>query len=165
MRPDDGPSHPHTKGCHHHFNHVEERRELRPPTVASASRLSLSGEQGFPSCGFLGWWQLRFWRARFEGEYQSMRLACASAPSHILHAMPPRIKMWSSTFLSKCEVVRNVELARQSRTNGGRRYFQLHISEGLKRLQPGKDRGVFAPRCARLAGNRFDQRNCFAFHL
>jgi hypothetical protein len=38
MRPDDGPSHPHTKDCHHHFNHVEERRELRPPTVASASR-------------------------------------------------------------------------------------------------------------------------------
>jgi hypothetical protein len=28
----------------------------------------------------------------------------------------------------KCEVVRNVELARQGRTNGGRRYFQLHIS-------------------------------------
>ncbi len=30
--------------------------------------------------------------ARFEGEYQSMRSApCASAPSHPLHAMPPRI--------------------------------------------------------------------------
>jgi hypothetical protein len=30
--------------------------------------------------------------ARFEGEYQSMRLAlCASAPSHELHVMPPRI--------------------------------------------------------------------------
>jgi Transposase IS116/IS110/IS902 family len=56
MRPDDGSSHPHTKDCHHHFNHVEERRELRPSTVASASRLSLSGEQGFPSRGFLGWW-------------------------------------------------------------------------------------------------------------
>ena len=28
----------------------------------------------------------------------------------------------------KCEVVRNVELARQGRTNGWRRYFQLHIS-------------------------------------
>jgi hypothetical protein len=27
-----------------------------------------------------------------------------------------------------CEVVRNVELARQGRTNRGRRYFQLHIS-------------------------------------
>ena len=31
-------------------------------------------------------------RARFEGEYQSMRsAACASAPSHPLHVMPPRI--------------------------------------------------------------------------
>jgi len=30
-------------------------------------------------------------RARFEGEYQSMRsAACASAPSHPLHVMPPR---------------------------------------------------------------------------
>ena len=65
--------------------------EFRPPTVASASSLSLSGEEGFPSRDFLGWWSLRFRRARFEGEYQSMRLAaCASAPSHPLHAMPPR---------------------------------------------------------------------------
>ena len=31
-------------------------------------------------------------RARFEGEYQSMRsAACASAPSHPYHVMPPRI--------------------------------------------------------------------------
>src|SRR5258708_28195729 len=77
--------------------------------------------------------------------------------------MPPRIKMWSSTFSCKCEVVRNVELARQGRTNGGRRYFQLHISQGLKRLQPVKDRGVFAPRCARLAGEPVYQRKFFLF--
>jgi transposase len=31
-----------------------------PHTVASASRLSLSGEEGFPSQDFLGWWSLRF---------------------------------------------------------------------------------------------------------
>src|ERR1700675_1026990 len=44
-----------------------------------------------PAQGFLGWWPLEFWRARFEGEYQSMRLApCAAAPSPPLHAMPPR---------------------------------------------------------------------------
>ncbi len=43
------------------------------------------------SRGFLGWWSLGFWRARFEGEYQSTRLApCAAAPSPPLHAMPPR---------------------------------------------------------------------------
>ena len=52
---DDGPSHPGTKDCHDHFNHVEERSEFRPPTLASASRLSLSGEEGFPSQDFLGW--------------------------------------------------------------------------------------------------------------
>ena len=57
---DDGPSHPGTKDCHHHFNHLEERSKFRPPTVASASRLSLSGEEGFPSRDFLGWWSLRF---------------------------------------------------------------------------------------------------------
>jgi Transposase/Transposase IS116/IS110/IS902 family len=68
-----------------------KKGEFRPATVASASRLSLSGEDDFPSQGFLGWWSLGFWRARFEGEYQSMRLApCAAAPSPPLHAMPPR---------------------------------------------------------------------------
>src|SRR5258708_23833288 len=79
--------------------------------------------------------------------------------------MPPRIKMWSSTFSCKCEVVRNVELARQGRTNGGRRYFQLHISQGLKRLQPVKDRGGFAPRCARLAGEPVYPRKLLALPL
>jgi hypothetical protein len=44
MRPDDGPSHPHTKDCRHHFNHVEERRELRPPLEPLwRTGLSLSG--------------------------------------------------------------------------------------------------------------------------
>ena len=67
--------------------------------------------------------------------------------------------------LSKCEVIGNVELARQAPANCGLRYFQLHISLGLKRLQPVKDRGVFAPRCARLTGNCFDPCNRLAFHF
>ena len=57
---DHGPSYPGTEGCRNHFNHVEERSEFRSPTVASASRLSFSGEEGFPSQDFLGWWSLRF---------------------------------------------------------------------------------------------------------
>ena len=49
---DDGPSYSGTEDCRNHFNHVEERSEFRPQTVASASSLSLSGEQAFPSRGF-----------------------------------------------------------------------------------------------------------------
>ena len=37
-------------------------------------------------------WSVGFWRCSVRGEYQSMRSAlCALAPSHPLHAMPPRI--------------------------------------------------------------------------
>src|SRR6266550_8503393 len=40
----------------------------------------------------LWWWSVGFSRRSVRGEYQSMRSAlCASAPSHPLHAMPPRI--------------------------------------------------------------------------
>src|ERR1035437_8953089 len=40
----------------------------------------------------LKWWSVGFSRRSVRGEYQSMRSAlCASAPSHPLHAMPPRI--------------------------------------------------------------------------
>ena len=72
---------------------MEERSGFRPATVASASSLSLSGERSFPSLGILsGGGRSGSGDARFEGEYQSMRLAaCASALSHTLHAMPPRI--------------------------------------------------------------------------
>ena len=49
---DDGPSYPGTEDCRNHFNHVEERSEFRPQTVASASSLNVSGEEGFPSLGF-----------------------------------------------------------------------------------------------------------------
>src|ERR1700693_4982750 len=41
---------------------------------------------------FFWWWSVGFSRRSVRGEYQSMRSAlCASAPSHPLHAMPPRI--------------------------------------------------------------------------
>src|SRR6266478_3556307 len=57
---DDGTSYPGAKNGCNHFNDVEERSGFRSPTVASASRLSLSGEEGFPSQDFLRWWSLRF---------------------------------------------------------------------------------------------------------
>ena len=47
-----GASDPGTQDCHDHLNHMEERSEFRPPTFASASSLSISGEEGFPSLGF-----------------------------------------------------------------------------------------------------------------
>ena len=53
MRPTHGPSHPGTEDCRHHFNHLEERSEFRPPTVASASSLSISGEAGLSISGVL----------------------------------------------------------------------------------------------------------------
>jgi hypothetical protein len=51
-------------------------------------------------------------------------------PSPPVSVWQPYVRLEAYSFfgLSKCEVVRNVELARQGRTNGGRRYFQLHIS-------------------------------------
>ena len=49
MRPDDGPSHPGTKDCRDHFNDLEERSKFRRPTIASASSLSVSGKEAFPS--------------------------------------------------------------------------------------------------------------------
>ena len=79
--------------CHHHFNDMEERSEFRRPTIKSASSLSISAEQAFPSPVILsGGRRSGSGDARFEGEYQSMSSApCASAPSHPLHVMPPRI--------------------------------------------------------------------------
>ena len=73
--------------------------------------------------------------------------------------------MWSSTFTYKCEVARNVELARQTLANRGSRRSQLHILWGLKGLQPIENRGVSAPRCARLTGNRFDPADRSTLHL
>ena len=40
-----GPSHPGTEDCRHHFNHVEERSEFRPQTVAATSSLSIAEEE------------------------------------------------------------------------------------------------------------------------
>jgi hypothetical protein len=90
---DNGASHPGTKDCHHHFNHVEERSGFRRPASKSASSLSISGAAAFPSRAILsGGGRSSSGDARFEGEYQSMSSApCALAPSHPLHAMPPRI--------------------------------------------------------------------------
>jgi len=39
-----GSSHPGTEDCRHHFNHVEERSEFRPQTVAATSSLSIAEE-------------------------------------------------------------------------------------------------------------------------
>ena len=65
---DDGPSHAGTEDCRHHFNHVEERSEFRPETVASASSLSISEEEAFPSSGILsGGGRSGSGDARFEG--------------------------------------------------------------------------------------------------
>ena len=48
-----------------------------PNSCISKLRLSLSGEQGFPSRGFSpGGGSSASGELRFEGEYQSMRLAC-----------------------------------------------------------------------------------------
>ena len=86
-------SHLGTEDCRDQFNHLEERSGVRPPTITSTSSLSISEEQAFPSLRFShGGGRSGSGDARFEGEYQSMRSApCASAPSHPLHAMPPRI--------------------------------------------------------------------------
>ncbi|MBZ5572108.1 MAG: transposase [Acidobacteriia bacterium] len=83
---DDGPSYPGTENGRDHFNHLEERSGFRPQTIASASSLSLSGEAAFPSLGIVsgGGWS-GSGDARFEGEYQSMRLA---APSHDITLCP-----------------------------------------------------------------------------
>ena len=91
MRPTHGPSHPGTEDCHHHFNHVEERSEFRPQTIASASSLSISGEQAFPSRGVsLGWWSVGFWRCSVRGEYQSMRSApCALGTESLISRYAP----------------------------------------------------------------------------
>src|SRR4029077_11158640 len=72
-------SDPGTEDCRHHFNHLEEGSEFRPQTVTSASSLSISAEEGFPSFGdSLWWWAVRFWRCSVREEYQSMRSAlCA----------------------------------------------------------------------------------------
>ena len=87
-----GPSYPGPEDCRHHFNHVEERGEFRPQTVASASSLSISGEEGFPFRGFSPVGAVGFRRCSVREEYQSMRSApCAWEPSYPLHAMPPRI--------------------------------------------------------------------------
>src|SRR6185503_7071322 len=39
-----GPSHPNPEDCRHRFNHVEERSEFRPQTVAATSSLSIAEE-------------------------------------------------------------------------------------------------------------------------
>ena len=72
---------------------MEERGGFRRPTIKSASSLSISGEAGLPISGdsLSGGGRSGSGDTRFEGEYQSMSSAlCASAPSHPLHAMPPR---------------------------------------------------------------------------
>ena len=40
-----GPSHSGTENCRHHLNHVEERSEFRPQTVAATNRLSITEEE------------------------------------------------------------------------------------------------------------------------
>jgi hypothetical protein len=79
-----GTSHLSPKDCHHHFNHVEERSGFRRPTIESASSLSVSGEQAFPSpVIFSAGGRSGSRDARFEGKYQVVSSAlCASAPSH-----------------------------------------------------------------------------------
>jgi Transposase IS116/IS110/IS902 family len=49
---DDGASDTGTEDSHDHLNDMEERSQFRPQTFASASSLSISGEEGFPSLGF-----------------------------------------------------------------------------------------------------------------
>src|ERR1700686_2692873 len=90
---DDGASHPGTKDGRHYVNHLEERSGVRRQTIESASSLSVSRNDAFPSPMVLsGGGRSGSQDARVRGEYQSMRSAlCASAPSHPLHAMPPRI--------------------------------------------------------------------------
>ena len=69
-----------------------EKRAVVPQTVASASTLSISGEEGFPSRGFSPMWAVGFWRCSVREDYQSRRSAqCALAPSHPFHDMPSRI--------------------------------------------------------------------------
>src|SRR4029077_19043835 len=88
---DDGPAHPGQEDCRHHFDHVEERSEFRPQTVASASSLSLSGEAGFPIFAHsLRWWAVGFWRCSVREEYQSKRSgpACLGTESPIYTLCP-----------------------------------------------------------------------------
>ena len=87
-----GSSHLGSEDGRDQFNHLEERSRVRSPTITATSSLSIS-EPGFSiSAVYSAGGRSGSADARFEGEYQSMRSApCASAPSHPLHAMPPRI--------------------------------------------------------------------------
>ena len=59
-----------------------------------------------------------------------------------------------------------MELVRQALANRDFRRSQLHIFSGaLKGLQPIENRGVCAPRFARLTGNRFDTADRPTLHL
>ena len=71
---------------------MEERSEFRPQTFASASSLSISGEEGFPSLGFspvvVG--RVREMLGSRGVSVNEIGPACF-APSHPLHVMPSRI--------------------------------------------------------------------------
>jgi len=64
---DHGPYYLSSEDSRDQFNHLEERSELRPPTIAATSSLSISEEQAFHLCGFLRWWRSGSSDARVRG--------------------------------------------------------------------------------------------------
>jgi hypothetical protein len=65
--------------------------------------------------------------ARFEGEYQSMSSAlCASAPSHPLHAMPPRFTRNSDRPRASDRTMVDTKNTRDSLANFSRHDWRRH---------------------------------------
>ena len=72
--------------------------------------------------------------------------------------------MLSSTFWIDVKLPVNVELVANP-ANSGSEAFQLHIFPALQRLQPVKDRAIFAPWRAGSAWHRFDLGNGLTLHF
>src|SRR5208283_3669501 len=87
----DGASYPGTHDGNDHFNDLEERSGFRRQRIESASSLSVSGEDPFPSPAILsGGGRSGSRDARFEGEYQLSRLGpvCFGTESLLLRYAP-----------------------------------------------------------------------------
>ena len=88
--------------------------------------------------------------------------------SQVDHSLVRKLKSYTEPTLlicDLCEVVSNVELRGGRPGKRALRAFQLHISWGLQRLQPIKDRAVFAPGRARSARHRFDLGGSLPLHF
>jgi hypothetical protein len=106
---------------------VEERSGFRRPTIKSASSLSSLANRPFQLRGCSRGGRSGSGDARFEGEYQSMSSAlCASAPSHPLHAMPPRFTRNSDRPRASDRTMVDTKNTRDSLANFSRHDWRRH---------------------------------------